>query len=193
VDVVASYRNIGLGAAALSINLAGNYRLKNELVGGWQAVNNKIGLPIYNQTSEALLTTSRPKYKFILGGDLTTGKLTFNLNNTLFGATQFNNADLSSDLQVEFLPKVLTDLGATYSINSKTTFSLTIQNILNVMPEYKLKAMNADGQLILNDESQVAEQISYITFNGRYPVLTYDGSHFSQMGSTYLAQLTFKF
>ncbi len=61
------------------------------------------------------------------------------------------------------------------------------------MPEFEPKAFNSDGQTILNNESQVNEQISYITFNGRYPVLSYDGSHFSQMGATYLAQLTLNF
>lgn len=194
VDLVASYRNIAVGSFKLGLNLAGNYTINNELVGGYEAVNATVnGLPIYSQTSESLLTSSRPKYKFILGADLTKGKLAINLNNTLFGPTTFNNADLSSDLKLEFLPKVLTDLGVSYNFNSKTSFSLTIQNILNVMPEFELKALNSDGQSILSDESQVNEQISYITFNGRYPVLSYDGSHFSQMGTTYLAQLTFKF
>lgn len=194
IDFVASYRNIDLGSSKLGLNLAGNYTINNELVGGYQAVNDNVnGLPIYSQTSESLLTTSRPKYKFILGADLMVKKLSINLNNTLFGPTTFNNADLSSDLKLQFIPKVLTDLGLTYTFNPKTSFSLTIQNILNVMPEFELKAMNANGQAILNDEASVKEQISYITFNGRYPVLSYDGSHFSQMGTTYLAQLTFKF
>jgi len=194
IDFVASYRNIGVGTFKLGLNLAGNYTINNELVGGYESVNDNVnGLPIYNQTSESLLTASRPKYKFILGADLTKGKLAVNLNNTLFGTNTFNNADLSTDLKLQFLPKVLTDLGLLYTLNPKTSFSVTIQNILNVMPEFELKAMNADGEAILNDESQVKEQISYITFNGRYPVLTYDGSHFSQMGTTFLAQLTFKF
>jgi len=194
IDFVASYRNIGVGSFKLGLNLAGNYTINNELVGGYQAVNDNVnGLPIYSQTSESLLTTSRPKYKFILGADLTKGKFSLNLNNTLFGPTKFNNADLSSDLRLEFLPKVLTDLGISYNINTKTSFSITIQNILNVMPEFELKALNSDGEAILNDADQVKDQISYITFNGRYPVLSYDGSHFSQMGTTFLAQLTFKF
>ncbi len=194
IDFVASYRNIDLGSTKLGLNLAGNYTINNELVGGYEAVNDNVnGLPIYSQTSESLLTTSRPKYKYILGADLTVGKLAINLNNTLFGPTSFNNADLSSDLKLQFIPKVLTDLGLSYTFNPKTSFSLTVQNILNVMPEFELKALNADGQAILSDEASVKEQISYITFNGRYPVLSYDGSHFSQMGTTYLAQLNFKF
>ena len=194
IDFVASYRNLSVGAGKLGVNLAGNYRIKNELVGGWQAVNANVnGLPIYNQSSESMLTTSRPKYKYILGFDLVNKKLAINLNNSLFGPTQFNNADLSSDLQLEFIPKMLTDLGATYSFNPHTSFTFTIQNIFNIMPEYKLVALNANGQTLLNNEAAVAEQISYITFNGRYPILTYDGSQFSQMGTTYQAALTFKF
>jgi iron complex outermembrane receptor protein len=193
IDVVTSYRNISLGSAKLNINLAGNYRLKNDLVGGYQAVNDRVGLPIYNQTSQSLLTTSRPKYKVILGGDVLAGKWSFNLNNSLFGPTVFNNADLSSNLQLHFLPKVLTDLGVSFDVNSNTSFSFSVQNILNVMPKYELKAMNAVGEAILSDPQAVKDQISYITFNGRYPVITYDGSHFSQMGSTYLAQFTYKF
>jgi len=201
VDIVANYRNIGVGSGKLSLNLAGNYTIENKLVGGYKSLNDNFGLPIFTQTLESLLTTSRPEYKFILGADLTTGKLAINLNNTLFGPTKFNNADLSSAgapaggkaLRVEFLPKIVTDLGLSYNFNTHTTLSVTIQNILNVFPEYELKAENAAGESILNDPALVAEQKSFITFNGRYPVLTYDGSHFNQMGTTYLAQLTYKF
>lgn len=194
VDVVASYRNIAVGSGKLGLNLAGNYLIKNELVGGYQAVNDRFfGLPIFNQTQESLMTSSRPKYKFILGADLAMGKVAFNLNNTLFGPTTFNNADLSSDLRVQFLPKVVTDLNVSYNFNPKTAFSFTIQNILNVFPEFELKAENAAGETILSNPQDVKDQISYITFNGRYPVFTYDGSHFSQLGAMYLAQLTFKF
>jgi iron complex outermembrane receptor protein len=198
VDVVASYKNINVGTSRLGLNLAGNYTISNELVGGWQSVKItpvlvNAGQSIYNQTQESLMTTSRPKFKFILGGDLTAGKWSFNLNNTLFGPTKFNNADLAEELYVEFKTKFLTDLGISYNINSRATCSLTLQNIFNIMPEYQLKAENAAGEAILNDPQQVKDQISYITFNGRYPVLTYDGSHFSQFGAMYLAQLTYRF
>ena len=202
VDVVIGYDRIALGQTMLDLNLAGNYRMKNDLIGGWQAVNDRVnGLPIYNQTSASLLTTSRPKYKYILGADLSKGKVSVNLNNTLFGPTKFNNADLSTsdndsnakNLGVEFLPKILTDLGVNFRLDDNAAFTFTIQNILNVMPEFKLVAETADGKSILSDPDQVKEQISYITFNGRYPVLTYDGSHFSQMGTTFLASFNYKF
>ncbi len=195
LDIVASYRNLSLGSFLLGINLAGNYNFTNELVGGYQAVNDRIGLPVYNKTSEALLTASRPKYKFILGGDLSKGKFTLNLNNTLFGPTEFRNADLydSEGLSVKFDPKVTTDLGINYRLTSKSSLSITIQNILAVVPQYKLVALNPDGEAIVNDPIEKRRQENILTFNGRYPLTTYDGSHFSQMGTTYLAQLTFKF
>ena len=159
----------------------------------WEGLNAKIGLPIFNDTQEALLTTSRPTYKYILGMDLNTGKLAINLNNSLFGPTSFNNADLDDNIGVKFVPKVLTDLGVAYQVNKNTSISLTIQNLLNVMPEYTLRAFNADGQAILDDEDARRDQVNLITFNGRYPVVTYDGSHFSQMGTSFVAQLNYKF
>lgn len=193
VDIVAGYRNINVGSGKLGLSLAGNYTIKNELVGGWEEVNANFGQPIFNQTQESLMTTSRPKYKYILGADLTTGKLSINLYNTLFGPTRFNNGDLSKDLRIEFDPKVVTDLNIAYSFNPQTVFSITIQNLLNVFPEYKFKAENPAGETMLNDPQAIKDQISYITFNGRYPIITYDGSHFSQFGTSFLAQLTYKF
>jgi len=199
VDVVATYRNLQFGPVRANVNLAGNYTIENELVGGYEAVNNALSLnidagdEIFNQTQESLMTTSRPKYKFILGFDFFADKFSFNINNTLFGPTTFDNADLSDDLQVEFVPKVVTDLAITYAANTHFSATLSLQNIANVMPEYKLISRNAVGDGILSDAAQVADQISYITFNGRYPVLTYDGSHFSQMGTAFTFQLNYKF
>ena len=222
IDLVASYRNLSLGSGKLGFNLAGNYTIENELVGGYEGVKSTsvieaTGQRIYNKTQESLLTTSRPKYKFILGIDWSIGKVTINLNNTLFGPTEFHNADLSSevlrdanlnpildlngdeiptgnkDLRTEFVPKVVTDLSATYNFNKNFSFSVTVQNLLNVFPEYQLKANNAYGQTLLESPTDLAEQKSFITFNGRYPVLTYDGSHFSQMGTMFQAQATYRF
>jgi iron complex outermembrane recepter protein len=198
IDVVANYRNISLGSGKLSLNLAGNYTIQNDLVGGWQGVKSTPILAadneaLFNQTQESLMTTSRPKFKFILGGDITFGKWGFNLNNTIFGPATFNNADLDDNLFVEFKTKLVTDLGINFNVSSKATISLTVQNLLNVMPEYVMKAHNAAGESILADPDLVAEQVSYITFNGRYPILTYDGAHFSQLGTSFLAQFNYRF
>ena len=193
IDVVASYKGIALGSNLLNLNLAGNYTIENTLVGGWQGVNAQSGLPLFNQTQESLMTSSRPKFKFILGADLTVSKFTFNLNNTLFGPNKFNNADLSSDLNLEFKTKLLTDANIGYNITPKANISITIQNIFNVMPQYKFTARNAAGEVILKDPVQVKAQVNAITFDGRYPIYTYDGSHFSQFGTMLMAQLNYKF
>jgi iron complex outermembrane receptor protein len=121
------------------------------------------------------------------------GKFNFNLNNTLFGPTKFNNADLSTDLNVEFKTKLLTDLNIGFNFTPKASISVTIQNIFNVMPEYFFTARNSNGEAILQDAAQVKGQVNAITFDGRYPIYTYDGSHFSQFGTSLMAQLNYKF
>ncbi|MFM8741526.1 MAG: hypothetical protein ACKOC0_15185, partial [Cytophagales bacterium] len=104
-----------------------------------------------------------------------------------------NNADLSTDLTLKFRTKMLTDINIGYSISPKSTISVTVQNIFNIMPEYYFEANNANGEAILANSSQVRDQVNAITFNGRYPIYTYDGSHFSQFGTMLMGQLTFKF
>ena len=44
IDVVASWRNLQFGPVRTTVNLAGNYTIENELVGGYQAVNNALSL-----------------------------------------------------------------------------------------------------------------------------------------------------
>ncbi|MFM7488368.1 MAG: TonB-dependent receptor plug domain-containing protein, partial [Cytophagales bacterium] len=70
IDVVASYKGLMIGTNTLNFNLAGNYTIENTLVGGWQGLNASYGLPLFNQTQESLMTSSRPLYKFILGADM---------------------------------------------------------------------------------------------------------------------------
>ncbi|MBK9017055.1 MAG: hypothetical protein IPM82_25015 [Saprospiraceae bacterium] len=72
-------------------------------------------------------------------------------------------------------------------------FGLTVQNIANVLPEYKFEALNTNGENLLKDAAAVQVQRNLITFNNRYHILTYDGSHFSQLGTVFAANLTLKF
>ena len=77
---------------------------------------------------------------------------------------------------------------------SKTlTASVTIQNLFNVLPKWRFVALTATGQTVLNDPSKVKDLSNDLTFNGRYPITTYDGSHFSQIGTTYAASLKLSF
>jgi iron complex outermembrane receptor protein len=195
IDVVASYKNIQVGSIGkLMINLAGNYTLSNKLDGNITnpKLINDAGQSTFDYIQEALLLTSRPKYKAMLGGDLTVSNWNFALNNTLFGPTTFRNDGLDKNLKLEFQTKVLTDVNIGYQFSSRINASIAINNILNIEPEWKLKSLNSNGDAVLSDAAQVKKNVNAITFNGRYSMVTYDGSHFSQLGTTFLATLNFK-
>lgn len=200
LDVVASYRNILLGSGKLALNFSGNYTFENERDGAVkdpQSVKNLSGAlanqTIIDDTQEALLFTSRPKFKYIFGGDYEIGKFGFSLNNTVFGPTKFKNAGMSDNLRIEFLTKVVTDLGVTFSATEKLTLSLNVNNLLNVLPEWKFKAENAAGTALINNPVGIKEQSDLITFNQRYSQMTYDGYHFSQLGTMFNLSLNYKF
>jgi iron complex outermembrane receptor protein len=198
IDLVTGYRNITIGEGKMALNLSGNYTIQNEREGAVKnpASVNAVGQSVIDATQEALLFTSRPKFKFIGGADYEIGKWGLSLNNTLFGPTKFKNAGMSNDLRVEFLTKVVTDLGITYSASKKLTIALNVNNLLNVLPEWKFKAENAAGTAILNGTSTVTnerEQFNLVTFNGRYSQMGYDGYHFSQLGTMVNLSLNYKF
>ena len=208
LDFVANYKGLELGSGKLGFNLSGNFTYKNERVGDVRNPkaldkikstlpagdkNNISGQSILNGTQEALLFTSRPKYKYILGADYEIGKFGFTLNNTVFGPTQFRNDGMDTNIRIVFLQKVVTDLGISFNANEKLTLSLNANNLLNVLPEWKFKADNAAGEALLSDANSVKSQTNLITFNGRYSQMTYDGYHFSQLGSMFNLSMNYKF
>lgn len=194
LDVVMNYKDIELASGKLSFNLSGNYTFKNEKRNDVPLFTyNNQNTPIIDNTQERLLFTSRPKTKWILGTTYDIGKFGFNLNNTLFGKTQFQQAGIDSNLETEFKPKVVTDLGINYNFNEKITLALNANNILNVLPEWKFVALNDAGRAILNDPAQTKTESNLITFNQRYSRMTYDGYHFSQLGSMFNLSLNYKF
>ena len=194
LDLVATYKNIAVGSGKLTLNLAGNYTISNELDGGITdpKLISDAGQSTFDYKQEALLLTSRPKYKVILGGDLDISKWSISLNNTVFGPATFRNDGLNENLKLVFKTKVLTDINIGYQFGKRISASIAVNNILNITPEYELKALNSDGQAVLNDPVQLKGNINAITFNGRYSMVTYDASHFSQLGTTFLATLNFR-
>ena len=68
-----------------------------------------------------------------------------------------------------------------------------VSNIFNVMPQWKFVSLNAGGDAILKDPSQTLTQWNNITFDGRYPYVTYNGAHFSQLGAIFSLSITKKF
>ncbi len=194
IDVVANYKNIVLANGELGFSLSGNYTIDNEREGD---VNNpaivaNAGQSVVNATQEALFFTSRPRTKWILGANYEIGKFDFSLNNTYFGKTTFRQQGLDTNLKTEFIPKIVTDLGINFHATDKFTISANINNILNILPEWEFKALNAAGEAVLNDPAQVKSNSNLITFNQRYSQMTYDGYHFSQLGTLFNLSLNYK-
>jgi iron complex outermembrane receptor protein len=156
---------------------------------------------VLDATQEALMFTSRPKFKTILGADLDYQNMNFSLNNTVFGPTRFRNAGMDTNLEVKFKTRAVTDFAMNYNLTKNTTLSFNINNLLNVTPVWEFKALNSAGQAIIDDKTKDAvtgltplqNQRNLITFNGRYSMMTYDGSHFSQLGRTFAASLNYRF
>ena len=203
IDYVASRKNIAFADGKVTLNLSGNVSLKNEREGD---VNNP-GLiaaanqSVLNATTEALMFTSRPKFKTIFGADWDYKQLNLSLNNTVFGPTHFRNAGMDENLEVAFKTKMVTDFAVSYALTPSTTLSFNINNMFNTTPSWNFNARNAKGQAIL--DSKVVDpatgmtpydaQTNLVTFNGRYSMVTYDGSQFSQLGRTFAASLNYRF
>ena len=92
-----------------------------------------------------------------------------------------------------FSPAVVTDLNIGYDITKKVNFSFTVNNLFNVLPKWKLEAINADGQTVLNNTAAKSLLEGFLAFSGRYRILGYNGSQFSQLGTTFQASLNFRF
>jgi iron complex outermembrane receptor protein len=197
IDFVANYRNVAAGSGNLNFSLSGNYMLQNERIGDVKnpqvVTDANVGLPadqqqsISNATQEALFFTSRPLFKAILGIDYKVGALGISLNNTLFGPTTFRQQGLDPGIYTEFMTKLVTDIAISYAATDKVTLALNINNAFNVLPEWEFKADadNAVATANLNDEAYMKNQSNLITFNQRYSQMTYDGYHFSQLGTMF--------
>ncbi len=202
IDYVFNHRNMSLGDGKLAINWSGNYSLENERVG---AVKNVAAVAAAKQsvldvTQEALMFTSRPKFKSILGFELDYRDFNFSLNNTVFGPTTFRNADLDQNLSIEFKTKTVTDFAVNYQLSKNITLAFNINNMFNVTPSWRFVALNSNGQAMLDSTTKDASgrtprevQTDAITFDGRYSMVTYDGSHFSQLGRIYNLSLNYHF
>jgi iron complex outermembrane receptor protein len=203
IDYVLNHRNMNLAGGKFAVNLSGNVTLQNELDGSVKNAASiaAAGQSVLDATQDALLFTSRPKFKTIIGLDLAYDKISYSLNNTVFGPTKFHNAGLDENLIVKFKTKMVTDFNVNYDISKAMTLNFNVNNIFNTLPAWHIEAMNAKGTALLNDKTidpaynltPAQIQSNLITFNGRYSGVTYDGSQFSQLGRTFAASLNVKF
>ncbi len=199
LDVVFSQRNIELGAGKLAVNVAGNYVLGNKIIGTPNEPRPIADAKksILNSQIKSLLTESRPKYKGILGLDYAVGKFNINLSNTLFGSTAFRDLDNGGDdmenIRAVFSPNVVTDLSVGYSFNDKVSLTLNVNNLLDRTPKWDLVADNAAGEAAINTPEKKALLRGFLGFSGRYDILGYNGSQFSQLGRMFNMNLNVKF
>ncbi len=206
IDFVSGISNIGIGEGKLGLNLSGNYTIENKRTEEVPTINVEgTDYPVLDRSNLALMFTSRPKTKWILGANYDINKWGLALNNTYFGKTTFRQKFMSEGLRTEFTPKIVTDLAINYQASDKLSIALNINNLLNVLPEWAFKADNAAGQAIIDDTSiisiadggsgltQIENEANAITFNGRYSQMTYDGSHFSQLGTMFNLSLNYQF
>jgi iron complex outermembrane receptor protein len=202
LDFVFSKRNLPAMGGKLAVNLSGNYTLENERDGGVRntAFVAAAGQSVLDATQEALMFTSRPKFKSILGLDLDYNKFNVSLNNTVFGPTSFRQAGLDANLETKFKTKTVTDFSLNYSLTDKVTLTFNVNNLFDVTPKWEFRALNSTGAALLADNTKNAVgltprdvQSNLITFNQRYDIVTYDGSHFSQLGRMFNAAVNVKF
>ncbi len=199
IDYVVSYRNIELGAGKLGVNFAGNITLVNKIEGtpNEPAPVAAAKSSILNTQIRSLLTESRPRYKSILGLDYSMGKLYVNLNNTLFGPTAFQDLDNGGDdmenIKAVFSPAIVTDLSVGYMFSKKVSLTLNVNNLLNVLPKWDLVAQNDKGAKAIAKAEDKALLRGFLGFSGRYDILGYNGSQFSQLGTMFNANLNIKF
>jgi iron complex outermembrane receptor protein len=201
LDFVASYKGLSLGKGTLGVNLAGNWNILNKVDGSPNTppVISAAGGSILNAQVISLMQEGRPLYKAILGLDYSLNKFNIVLNNTLFGPTGFQDLDNGgSDMNYvkqQFKPGVVTDLNIGYAFTSKLSASVTVNNLFNVLPKWELKSLhgNPTGEAILANPTNKALLEGFLAFSGRYNILGYNGSQFSQLGTTFMAQLSFKF
>ncbi len=199
IDYVVSYRNIELGKGKLGINLAGNFVLDNSIVGNPttpKAIADA-GSSILNTQIKSLLTESRPQYKAILGFNYSVNKWNFNLANTLFGSTKFQDLDngggAMENIKAVFTPAVVSDLSVGYNFSKNVTFTANANNFLNILPKWDLIAQNAKGESAINTPEKKALLRADLGFSGRYDILGYNGSQFSQLGTVFNANLQIRF
>lgn len=191
LDISVAYKNINIGRAKLGFDVAGNMVLQNKLSSNKNTPEpiKQSGISLIDEQIRCLVERSRPRSKFVLGTELNIKNLTVYLNNSLFGKAGFqdvsNGGDIMNHIRQVFKPGLLTDLTISQRLKPSVNLSLSINNIFNVLPKWELVALDEVGVIALTDPSKVQAVKNGITFNGRYPNLSYYGAHFNQLGTMF--------
>ena len=105
-----------------------------------------------------------------------------------------------NNIKQVFKAAVVTDLNIGYAISSKVSASVTVNNILNVLPKWDLKLTGSSADpnyqaavTTLNNAAAKSLLEGFLEFSGRYRILGYNGSQFSQLGTIFQASVNFRF
>ncbi|MFM7858709.1 MAG: hypothetical protein ACKO96_44010 [Flammeovirgaceae bacterium] len=162
------------------------------------------GSSILNAQIKSLLVEGRPLYKVIGGLDYSLGNWNIVLNGTLFGTTRFQDLDnggaVMNNIKQVFSPAVVTDLNIGYEFSKHISASFTVNNLFNVLPSWSLELTGSSSDPNYNAAKATLESPAdksllegFLSFSGRYRILGYNGSQFSQLGTMFMGQLSFKF
>ena len=80
-----------------------------------------------------------------------------------------------------------------YQASDNVNVAFNANNIFDVLPEWKFVALYPEGQAILNDPARTKVQSNLVTFNQRYSTMSYDGYHFSQLGTIFSLAVNIRF
>jgi len=194
-DFVAQYSLLRVGKGKMNLNLAANLVTDNRIIGKVLdpgPIANS-GATITDALIKSIIESSRPRYKVVAGASYRINKMSYHLNNTLFGSTAYqdiNNGGLIMEhVQQVFSPAMTTDLHIARQLRKNMQLSFTVNNIFNVLPKWKLEGLDPVGETYLSDPLRRQLLEGGITFNGRYRILGYYGSQFSQLGTTFATSL----
>lgn len=128
----------------------------------------------------------------------------FTEKTTLFGTTRFQDLDnggaIMNNIKQVFKPGLVTDLNVGYQFSRHISASFTVNNLFNVLPKWSLQLVGnssdanyAAAKATLEDTVQRNLLEGFLTFSGRYRILGYNGAQFSQLGTMFMGQISFKF
>jgi iron complex outermembrane recepter protein len=112
-----------------------------------------------------------------------------------------------NEIKAIFKPAIVTDLSIGYNFTDKVSLTLNVNNLLNVLPKWDLKqetvntdanatdqaARVASANAVLADKNAKDLLRGFLGFSGRYDILGYNGSQFSQLGRMFNMNLNVKF
>ena len=111
-----------------------------------------------------------------------------------------NGSVMMENIKQVFSPAVVTDLNVGYDFTNKINFSVTVNNLFNVLPKWKLELTGnstdpdyANAKATLANAADKSLLEGFLSFSGRYRILGYNGSQFSQLGTIFQSTLNIRF